>query len=636
MQELIDNNDCFLSKGIWFNGCTYDSSIVLEDISDVGGCQYLADLPKAWFYGTDGNVVTNIRDPDSKDGSDKNALMSFAGHPSPASWLDAYEKACMTYVTIDSTTKLQDFLRAFNNNLSGAIQGQELTHGVKLTLADLQALQTKIKEIPEGDERDGLEDELKIIDVIVPNYEFLVNRIDVVLKATEKLEAKDKSFTGEEVDELKDLIKQSMNLLGKDKDGLREMQWQSNNTARANSIPIMFYILQARVDELRDHLIEHRSNVQIFDIETLANMLIVIAATEGKENPDRFYYSDAGTFNIQSLNFYSAEDGIGDPVESWRLGNRLVMFTNSTIEHRDVVNDYENPIQRASGSSVFTYNVLQNSRVKFNDTLYFIAKPIELDAYSIYSLSKDGQLKQLSHPQLDAFINNQIRTDFGNYNPITTNSNVDVKGSIINYENAPIIQWRLKKGVSILNYNLMFNTFFLSDNMYFLVNNLYFQAGTQKIGKLDNYFNDDGTRIHAKIMSVNSNFQELPKSHRYKTVNVFHADVEIENKKNTQMSLCCNCLGNGTSYNLKQSKDTWNSPNWLYSLNPDDYQAIYHRFARVSKMPYTTAREIRIQPKQGDRNVQYRVNGLGLGIDFQTEIAWNGYLKINRFWYELE
>jgi hypothetical protein len=37
-------------------------------------------------------------------------------------------------------------------------------------------------------------------------------------------------------------------------------------------------------------------------------------------------------------------------------------------------------------------------------------------------------------------------------------------------------------------------------------------------------------------------------------------------------------------------------------------------------------------PKQGERNVVYRV----MGIDFQTEIRWNGFLRINNLAYEVE
>jgi len=388
-----------------------------------------------------------------------------------------------------------------------------------------------------------------------------------------------------------------------------------------------------QIEKLRTMLIEHRSDVQIFDIESLSHMLIVIAiSNKDKDNPDRFYYSDAGTTFIQGLNFYSAEYLNSDPVESWRLANRLVLFTNKTIEFWDITNDFEDPLSPAYSSNVFTYTVLQNSRVKFNDTLYFIAKPIELDTYSVYSLSKNGQIKNISYPQLDAWINKYIQTDYNSYNPINRNRNVRVNGSVINYENAPIIQWKLNDKVMILNYNVMFNTYFLSDSMYFLENDTYFQERTSKVGTLDNYFNDDGTLIKASIRTVNTNFGEQPKNKRYKHIQVFHGDVELENKKNVKRELKPGLV----SHTPEPTKDAWNSSNWFDSLNPEDYQAIFHRFYTVSKMPYENMREIRLMNKQGERNVQYRINGLGLGIDFQAEISWNGYLKINKLFYEVE
>jgi len=43
-----------------------------------------------------------------------------------------------------------------------------------------------------------------------------------------------------------------------------------------------------------------------------------------------------------------------------------------------------------------------------------------------------------------------------------------------------------------------------------------------------------------------------------------------------------------------------------------------------------------LQPKQGNRNVNYKVFGIGMGVDFQSEISWNGFLRINNLFYEVE
>ena len=382
--------------------------------------------------------------------------------------------------------------------------------------------------------------------------------------------------------------------------------------------------LATELTAIKDFLVNFRDDYHIFDIESFSHMLIAITTD------DRFYYSDAGTTSIQGLNFYSAEYANSSPVEAWRLANRLVLFTNNTVEFWDITNDFDDPLSPAYSSNVYSLTVLQNSRVKFNDTLYFIAKPVELDSYSVYSLTKNGQLQKISYPQLDVWINKQIITDFVSYNPLAVNLNYNVRSSVINYENVPMIQWHLSDRALNLNYNVTFNTFFLSDELYFLENQCYFQLNSNIAGTLTNYFNQDKTAIEAILKTVNTNFD--PKK-RYKTVAMFHGDVDLQDHRNFVDA----SVTRPNNQVIKTEKSYWNKFfASLGDINVEDYQTIRHKFYRVSNQPWETLRIILLKPKQGERNVVYKIVGIGMGIDFQTEMRWNGFLRINNLAYEVE
>ncbi|MDR2555364.1 MAG: hypothetical protein LBC64_08055 [Fibromonadaceae bacterium] len=339
--------------------------------------------------------------------------------------------------------------------------------------------------------------------------------------------------------------------------------------------------LKSRLDSIVNILRAYKTDNVIKDIETISHMLTVVT------DPDRFFYSDIGTTNIQGTNFYSTEYANSTPREMWRLGNRMVLFTNNTVEFWDITNDFEDPLSPAYSSNVFSLDVLPNSKVRFNDTLYFIAKPVELDSYSVYALTKTGQIAQISYPQLDYWLNKQIK----HFNP-------GLIGSVISYENIPVIQWKIGGDASVLNFNIIYSSFFFSDNLYFLANDAYFKLGSGKAGTLDNFLKDSGEMIEAKIITPNTNFNDPSQKKRYKTVAAVHGDLEIEDR--------------------------------------DDAQPIRHRFYRVSRMPQASVRVIKIKPRQGKRNAAYRIIGIGMGIDFQTEISWQGYLRLNNFSYEVE
>jgi len=351
--------------------------------------------------------------------------------------------------------------------------------------------------------------------------------------------------------------------------------------SKLDEILVKFADLTSGLDRLMGELVANKTDNPILDIEALSSMLIAVT------NNNRFYFSDAGTFNIQSPNFYSAEYSNSTPIESWRLANRLVLFTNNTVEFWDITNDWRDPMSPAYSSNTYSIQALSNSRIRFNDTLYFIGRPIELDAFSVYSLTKTGQLTKISYPQLDAWFNKLI----------SGNSNAgglvrdDYIGSVISYANIPILQWRI--GQQILNYNVVFDTFFASSWLYFMEGGVYYQERSNKVGSLDNF-----AGVSATIKTVNTNFGEGYR--RYKTVKAFHSNIET---------------GDG--------------------VGEDDVRFITHLFQNATGK-YYLSRVVKFQTKHDSRSVKYKILGLGLGIDFQTEIIWRGYIKWNNIAYEVE
>jgi len=336
-------------------------------------------------------------------------------------------------------------------------------------------------------------------------------------------------------------------------------------------------------------LIAKKDDHPILDIEAFSSMIVAVT------DNNRFYYSDAGTFSIQSPNFYSAEYNNSIPMEVWRLANRLVMFTNNTVEFWDITNDWRDPMSPAYSSNVHSVQALSNSSVRFKDALYFLGRPVELGFFSLYSLSKNGELRQISHPQLDAWISQKIGADAGSYMAGRHNYNYDMAASVIGFRNTPILQWKI--GGSALCYNVAFDSFFLSDSLYFMANGLHYQEGTGKSGSLAGF-----GKISALLRTPNTSFGEGRK--RFKCVKMMHGNIDIDD----------NMADSGTG----------------------DTRSIWHRFIKVAGQPSASSREIRIRPAQGKRGIHYRVCNLGMGIDFQTEIIWNGYLGWNSIAYEME
>jgi hypothetical protein len=573
----------------------------------------------SWIFGGTADVVRKIDNGYTKTDIKKGDTV-YPGEKSLDKVAPVIAEAFNTFLGQDFSTHAKNLVGTIRSNLANMRDNP--INGLNWLSGEINELLQHISE-----NNTLSEEEVKIVNQIRSKLTTLIERWDSVIDELNaepwQLSSKTVYLSKTQLNSMKTILTNAFRLE------------PNTNSKKSQSLPYLFAEMQGLIEELRSKLIEHKNDFEIYDIETLSHMLVVIA----KDNiPDdgidmeagRFYYSDAGTTNIQSLNFYSAEYANSTPLEFWRLANRLVLFTNNTIEFWDITNDFEDPLSPAYSSNVYSLTVLQNSRVRFNDMLYFIAKPVELDTFSVYSLTKNGQLQQVSYPQLDAWINKQILTDLASYNPLDKNLNYLVCGSVINYENAPMIQWHLSDRALNLNYNVMFNTFFLSDELYFLENLCYFQLNSNIAGTLSNFFNQDKTAIEAILKTVNTNFD--PKK-RYKSVVMFHGDVDLQDHKNFVET----SVTRPNSQVVKTVKSYWNKifEPWG-ATNVEDYQTIRHKFYRVSNMPWESLRNILLQPKQGERNVTYRIVGIGMGIDFQTEVRWNGFLRINNLAYEVE
>jgi hypothetical protein len=192
-------------------------------------------------------------------------------------------------------------------------------------------------------------------------------------------------------------------------------------------------------------LLQHNVDYLPTFFDVLSSMLIVIATD------NRFYYSDAGTCNIESDNFFAAQSGGGQsiPKECYRLGNRLCLLTEDTVEFWDSTTDYKQPLSPQYGHNVYSYNVMKDTAVVYDDTIYCLAQSNLLPYCSVYSISKSGAMEKISYPELDAYINARLPGS--------------AKASLIELSKKPFVSFWL--GGKAVNYDIAGNMFCLSDEI---------------------------------------------------------------------------------------------------------------------------------------------------------------------------
>jgi len=395
------------------------------------------------------------------------------------------------------------------------------------------------------------------------------------------------------------------------------MTWLSSSRAIIERLDETLALIHSSLYAFALRLYQYKSDSHILGIESFSSLLAAIATGS------KFYYSDPGTTSINPVNFYSAEYSNAAPVSFWRLANRMVLLTENTVEFWDITNDFEDPLSPAYSSNVYSIKALPASAARFDDALYFIGKPVEAYTYGIYSLKKNGEIAKISYPQLEAWISRNLTAD-SDWNVL---EDQDLAVSVMTYSNIPFLMWHLKGSMSFENgelrktdylenlcYNLTFNSFFLNDGMYFLVDNKWWLYDGNAVGALD-LFHKDGYSIPCKIVTTNTNFDG-----KEVCVKSFEVDMDMEDDKRDPRE---NILAN--------PKDERG-----FELDVKRERFMQFKFNRVSKMPWSSLRKARIQPMRGSRNIIFKVFGIGLGTDFQAEIEWSGFMRINNLRVEAE
>jgi hypothetical protein len=229
--------------------------------------------------------------------------------------------------------------------------------------------------------------------------------------------------------------------------------------------------LESIIEKIVALMLRYNIDYQPTFFDVLNSMLIVIATD------NRFYYSDAGTTNIEGDNFFAAQSGGGQsiPTECYRLGNRLCLMTEDTVEFWDGTLDYQQPLSPQYGHNVYSYKVIKDTAVVYDDTIYCLAKSNLLPYCSAYRISKNGAMEKISYPELDAYINAR---SFGS-----------VKASLIELSKKPLVSFWL--GDKTVNYDITGNTFCLSDEILMYMNmpdgaGLYLRWSAAEAGSLIN------------------------------------------------------------------------------------------------------------------------------------------------------
>lgn len=310
-------------------------------------------------------------------------------------------------------------------------------------------------------------------------------------------------------------------------------------------------------------------NEYVLWIEALANRVFVVT------RHNKFYYSDANTLNINGLSYYETEYLNAAPRAIVRISNRLAVFSDKTLEMWDLTNDFENPVSPRQASQCHTIIVMPNSIVRFQDGLYFAGRTNELPSISFFTLTAEGQLSMISYPQLDVEVNKLFRQPGPEWKVNTA--------SVIQYNNLPILQWKINGKVIALN--LAFKQWLEMSKLYFYYGRNYWQHFSSMTGWLSYFISV------AKFKSPNYNF----KSDRA-TVAGLELDFET------------------TGF----TRDIW--------IN----------FHRISGHMMQNQRRLVINAFSAKRNMRGRINVIGKASDISTELQWIGETKFNQLAYAMQ
>lgn len=459
-----------------------------------------------------------------------------------------------------------------------------------------------------------------------------------------------------------------------------------NNPEVESILPLraVWNYLRIKTKRLRELIKKYKAQKAFYDIDSLSHRLLLVA------DDDCFYYSGAGDRVVSEINFYTPEYSNSSSQSVNVLGNRIVLGTNNSIEFWDITNNSNDPFSPAYASNVYNMQMLQWSECRYDDKLYFLARPNEGTVYSYYCVDKTGRMEKISYPTLDAWTSEYIKTSLATYDPPGKNQNRYLKAASFQFNSTPMICWQFNNpsfeqsstNESILGqclcYNVLYKTWFTLPTMLFRANLesgiaahplVFFERFTNRIGTLTNFLDKNDKLIFSYFTIPNSNFKEyITEKNRHRTLARITVDADLHNRetisqRNAQFppvdvykpvppaigghtDQLSDVWGTTGPYWRDTEKigpvQEWNTPfpaddPWAIVLAPAGaYQSVKHKLRSVKKMKYETSREIILAPMQGDRNVIYSIEGLCESVDVSLRTEWNGYMRFNGMYFELE
>jgi hypothetical protein len=309
------------------------------------------------------------------------------------------------------------------------------------------------------------------------------------------------------------------------------------------------------------------NNEPILWIDVIASRLVAVSREKV------IWYSDAQTLRIDGLNYYETEYLNSKPLACFTLGNRIAIIADRMTQIWDVSGDPDDPLTPAFQANTYLYQIKPESVARYQDTLFFLANALETPMSALYSLSKSGEFKRLSYPQLEKFVNENLPASI---------SGETMFAAVSQTNNIDMIEWMIGDKTIILN--TLFSTFFEAEEQAIYAGDAWWNRGTQNIGELDDY------ETESRYKTKNTNFEG-----KLIPIRAVYIDHDVDGQ-------------------LRQ-------------------MLVY--IDRVAGQMIRSMRIVAIEPFTGSKNIRTRVIGLGAGTDVAIELEWHGQNRVNNLTYEV-
>lgn len=288
---------------------------------------------------------------------------------------------------------------------------------------------------------------------------------------------------------------------------------------------------------------------------------------------DKWYYTKTGTLEFDWLGGYTAEFMNAKPLRVRRISNRLVVFSDKSVEFWDATDNYNeqgenlNPFSTAYQQNVITGAVKLASIILLGDNLYFAMRLLSTGNYRICRLSPNGELQALTEPNFE----DKLKAESIKY------------ASIYNIGSSTFLAWR---GQEVYNYNVGYGKMFLTDQCLASMFGLYYNIGGREFGAPDDYSNNKEVRF-----------------------------INTDNK----------------GKNFSVIKATMNIKCYSNARHPE---RLVFKGSRVG-VAFDNIKNVLIRNLQGERELACDAWSFGLGIDFNLSVSFAGMASINRAFIEI-